>query len=119
MDADHPSNGVLFPRRNTHASLVVPATPSRGWDVAPPPASQPPVPSLIPAWKGKAALREAGLLGAVEVAVAAAGGRIQDAWVGASEWSRESEFLLSMASSLGLIEKQLDEMFRLANSIKS
>ena len=44
------------------ASLVVPATPSRGWDVAQPPASQSPVPQVIPAWKGKAALREAGLL---------------------------------------------------------
>ena len=31
------------------ASLVVPATPSRGWDVAQPPASQPPVPPVIPA----------------------------------------------------------------------
>ena len=31
------------------ASLVVPATPSRGWDVATAPASQPPVPMAIPA----------------------------------------------------------------------
>lgn len=31
------------------ASLVVPVTPSRGWDVATAPASQPPVPALIPA----------------------------------------------------------------------
>ena len=61
------------------ASLVMPATPSRGWDVTPPPASQPPVPPVITAWKGKAALRETGLLDAVEVAVAAACGRVQDA----------------------------------------
>ena len=31
------------------ASLVVPETPLRGWDVVPPPASQPPVPPVIPA----------------------------------------------------------------------
>lgn len=44
------------------ASLVVPATPSRGWDVPAVPEARPPVPAVIPAWKGKAALREAGLL---------------------------------------------------------
>ena len=101
------------------ASLVVPATPSRGWDVAPPPASPPPVPPVIPAWKGKAALREAGLLDAVEVAVAAVGGRVHDAWIGASEWSRDSDFLLSLAVGLGLSRHQSDEMFRAADSIQS
>lgn len=101
------------------ASLVVPATPSRGWDVALPPASQPPVPPVIPAWKGKAALREAGLLDAVENAIAAAGGRVQDAWAGASEWDRSSEFLLSLAAKLGLTTNQIDEMFRAADAVKS
>jgi hypothetical protein len=78
------------------ASLIVPTTQSRGWDFTPPPVSQPPVPPVIPAWKGKVALREAGLLNAVEAAVATASGRVQDAWVGASEWSRDSDFLLSL-----------------------
>jgi hypothetical protein len=100
-------------------SLVVPATPSRGWDVVAPPASPAPVPPVIPAWKGKAALREAGLLNAVEAAVAAAGGRVQDAWTDASEWSRDSEFLLSLAAGLGLPRQQIDEMFRSADSIQS
>jgi len=101
------------------ASLVVPATPSRGWDVVAPPASQPPVPIVIPAWKGKAALREAGLLDAVEVAVAAAGGRVQDAWAGAAEWSRHSEFLTDLAVALGLSADQIDQMFRNADAIES
>ena len=101
------------------ASLVVPATPSRGWDVAKPPASQPPVPTVIPAWKGKAALREAGLLDAVEAAVAAAGGRVHNAWAGASDWSRDSDFLIALAGSLGLTEQQVDEMFRSADAIQS
>ncbi|MCC6629111.1 MAG: hypothetical protein IT340_17110, partial [Chloroflexi bacterium] len=39
-------------------SLVVPEKPSRGWDVAEVPEARPPVPPVIPAWKGKAALRE-------------------------------------------------------------
>ena len=55
------------------ASQVAPSTPSRRWDVPAAPASQRPVPALIPAWKGKAALREAGLLDAVEASVAKAG----------------------------------------------
>ncbi len=101
------------------ASLIVPATRSRGWDVTPPPASQPPVPPVIPAWKGKAALREAGLLDAVEAAIAAAGGRIQEAWAGASEWSRDSDFLLSLAMGLGLNTQQVDNMFRTADAIQS
>lgn len=69
-----------------HASVIRPATPHRVLSLpvlAPAPA---PVPERVPAWKGKAALWEAGLLDAVEAAVAAAGGRAQDAWTRASEW---------------------------------
>lgn len=101
------------------ASLVLPATASREWDVAPPAASPRPVPPVIPAWKGKAALREAGLLEAVEVAVAAAGGRVQDAWTGASEWSRDSDFLLSLAAALGLSGQQVSDLFQSADAIQS
>ncbi len=100
-------------------SLVVPATPSRGWDVVAPPASPAPVPPVIPAWKGKAALREAGLLESVEAAVAAAGGRVQDAWTGASEWSRDSEFLTALAANLGLSSASVDDLFRLAAAMQS
>ena len=62
---------------------------------------KPPVPSVIPAWKGKQALREAGLLGKVEAAVQAAGGRVRDAWDGAAEWDRGSESLADLAAALG------------------
>jgi hypothetical protein len=98
--------------------LVVPATPSRGWDIASPPASQPPVPPTIPAWKGKAVLREAGLLDVVEAAVAAAGGRMQDAWVGASAWDRGSELLAAVISQLGLNPDEADRLFREAERIQ-
>ena len=77
------------------------------------------MPPVIPAWKGKAALREAGLLDAVEVAVAVAGGRVQDAWSGASEWDRSSEFLMSLAEGLGLNVEQVDALFRSADAIQS
>jgi hypothetical protein len=107
------------PEAAFQASLVVPTTPSREWDVTAPPASPPPVPSVIPAWKGRAALREAGLLDAVEAAVTAAGGRVQDAWSGASEWDRRSDFLQALAAVLGLDNLQVDQMFRDAAAIQS
>ena len=71
------------------ASQVLPDTPSRGWDMAPlpEPGSPPAAPQSIPAWKGKAALREAGLLESVERAVNVAGGRVRDAWDGAVTWA--------------------------------
>jgi hypothetical protein len=65
------------------------------------------------------ALREAGLLGAVEATVAAAGGRVQDAWVGASEWSRDTAFLLTLATDLGLTDMDIDRLFLVAAGIRS
>lgn len=102
------------------AAAVMPATPNRCFALpAPPPAVASPVPATIPAWKGKAALREAGLLNAVEAAVAEAGGRVQDAWVGAPAWDRGSEFLSDLAVVLGLSADQIDQMFREADAIRS
>jgi hypothetical protein len=102
------------------AAAVAPATPNRCFALpAPPPAVASPVPATIPAWKGKAALREAGLLDAVEAAVAAAGGRVHDAWAGASEWSRDSDFLLILAEGLGLPSGQVDALFRSADAMQS
>lgn len=107
------------PNSAFQASLVIPASPARRWDVTAVAEPQPPVPSVIPAWQGKAALREAGLLDAVEASVAAAGGRVQDAWTGASEWSRNSDFLLSLTPSLRLTNHDVDRLFLLASEIKS
>ena len=78
----------------------------------------PPGPAVSPAWTGKAALREAGLLGAVEVAVEKAGGRVRDAWTGAAEWQHGSAFLSDLASALGLSVDQVDQMFRAADVIR-
>ena len=96
------------------AAAVAPATPNRCFALPAPTTAELPVPPVIPAWKGKAALREAGLLDAVEAAVAAAGGRVQDAWAGASEWSRDSDFLRTLAEGLGLPYSQVDALFRSA-----
>ncbi len=100
-------------------SQIAPATPSRSFGLALAPPTAPAVPASIPAWKGKAALREAGLLETVEAAVSGAGGRVQDAWAGASEWSRNSDFLYSLAAGLGLNAQQIDGLFRAADAIQS
>jgi hypothetical protein len=56
--------------------------------------------TVVPAWKGKAALREAGLLGVVEAAVENAGGRARNAREGVAEWRRKSDFLSDLAGAL-------------------
>jgi hypothetical protein len=78
------------------------------------------MPPVIPAWKGKAALREAGLLTAAEMAVASAGARVQDAWAGASEWSRDSALLSDLAGTLGLdlTKQQIDDVFQAADAMR-
>ena len=101
------------------ASVITPATPHRVLSLPVLAPATAPVPGHIPAWKGKAALRETGLLESVEAAVQAAGGRVQDAWAGASEWSRDSDFLLSLAAGLGLPKQQIDAMFCAADAIQS
>ena len=75
-------------------------------------------PQSIPAWKGKAALREAGLLETVEATAQAAGGRVRDAWDGAATWDRSSEFLADLATALGLSAGRVDQMFREAEAIQ-
>lgn len=101
------------------AAAVIPTAPNRGLSLPPmPPPEEPPVQAVIPARKGKVALREAGLLATVEAAVHAAGGRIRDAWEGASEWERSSDFQLSLATGIGLANAQVDELFRAADAIQ-
>lgn len=68
----------------------------------------------MPAWKVKAAPREAGLLGRVE----ATDGRVRDVWEGASEWDRDAGFLTGLAGSLGLTADQVDQLFREAEAIR-
>ena len=89
LDARYHLNAAwhgVEPPEEFRAVAVAPKTPTRSFALPPrQPPVEPPVPSVIPAWKGKAALREVGLLDMVEAAVQAAGGRVHDAWDGAAE----------------------------------
>lgn len=101
------------------AAAVAPATPTCSYSLPPPPPPvEPPVPVVILVWKGKVALREAGLLNRVEAAVQAMGGRTRDAWEGAAEWERTSEYMAAMAMALGLTADQIDKLFRNADAIQ-
>ena len=57
-------------------------------------------------------------LDAVEAAVQTAGGRVRDAWDGAAQWDRGSEFLADLVGALGLKGEQVDQMFREADAIR-
>ena len=123
LDARYHVNAAwhgVEPPASFAASAEAPGTPSRSFArPSRPPPVEPPVPAVIAAWKGKAALREAGLLDAVEAAVEKAGGRVRDAWEGAAEWQRGSAFLSDLAGALGLSVGQVDQMFRDADVIRS
>lgn len=123
LDARYHINGAwhgMDPPEVFQAVAVTPTTPNRSFFLPPtPPPVEPLVPAMIPAWKGKVVLREAGLLGEVDAAITAAGGRLQDAWVGASEWERNSEFLSELAVTLGLSAGAVDQMFRDADVTQS
>ena len=100
------------------AAQVTPTAPTRGFADRPPDSPlEPPVPGVVAAWKAKEVLAQRGLLDDVETAVAAAGGLVQRAWVGAAEWSRDSRFIGELTKVLGLEAGDVDEMFRTADAI--
>ena len=77
----------------------------------------PTVPAEVPRWQARRALLDAGLLDAVEAAVAAADRHIQITWADAPNIVRNSPFVTAMAAALGLTNEQLDALFVAAKKI--
>lgn len=79
------------------------------------------VPESVSRAQGKAALYSAGLLQAVEDYIEGLVGeekvRATLAFNETNEWRRDSPFLIQAATTLGLTEQQLDNLFILADSI--
>lgn len=79
------------------------------------------VPESVSRAQGKAALYSAGLLQAVEDYIEGLVGeekvRATLAFNETNEWHRDSPFLTQAATTLGLTEEQLDNLFILADSI--
>lgn len=77
-----------------------------------------PVPSVVPLWKARAALRQANVFDAVAAAVAASNNAVmQEAWEYAAEVRRDSAFIAALAPAIGLTSAQLDTLFIAADSI--
>ena len=91
--------------------------PQGSWTPPPPPPVPAPVPAEVPQWQARRALLAAGLLTAVEAAVAAASQDIQITWEYAPNIVRNSPFIAAMAPALGLTDAQIDDLFRAAAAI--
>jgi len=64
--------------------------------------------------QAKIAMMQAGVLSAVEAAVAAADPAVQMAWADAIEFRRFSPTILALSAQLGMTDTQLDDLFRAA-----
>ena len=64
--------------------------------------------------QAKIAMMQAGVLPAVEAAVAAADPAVQMAWADAIEFRRFSPTILALSAQIGLTDTQLDDLFRAA-----
>ena len=76
-----------------------------------------PVPEEVPQWQARRALHAAGLLTAVEAAVAASSEDIKITWEYAPNIRRDSPMIAALAPALGLTGEQLDDLFRAAAAI--
>lgn len=85
----------------------------------------PPLPARIPReianWRARAVLELAGLLPAVESAIASMGGPdgivVRHAWQSGAPLARRGATVLSLAPALGLSDSQIDQMFIQADSL--
>lgn len=75
------------------------------------------VPTTISIRQAKLALLQTGLLDDVEAAIAQADRAIQIEWEYAIEFKRDWPALISLASVIGLTDKQLDDLFILASNL--
>lgn len=75
------------------------------------------IPSVITCVQGRLALLQAGLLDAVESSIKSATREVQIFWEFATEWHRSNAVLISLGTTLGLSEPQVDDLFRIAKGL--
>lgn len=98
-----------------------------GENFEPPPEPEPPEPDraaeresmVCSRFQAKAALYLAGLLPAVEAAIAQADPVTQIAWAEAVEYRRNSPTILALAGAMELTDEQVDNLFRTAMQIEA
>ncbi len=81
------------------------------------PALPPTVPQEVTMRRARLALHSAGLLDAVEAAVAAASRAVQIEWEFAGTVNRTWPTLLALQTPLGLTDQQIDDLFTLAATL--
>lgn len=80
-------------------------------------SSADPVPAEVTRFQALAAMHNAGLLAAVETAVAVADPFTQIAWNNATGFLRASPTIAALQAAVGLSEAQVDDLFRAAAQI--
>lgn len=75
------------------------------------------VPQRVSPYQARQALHAAGLLDAIEAAIATADRSVQIAWEYALTIERTSPLIATMTPALGLTEQQVDDLFRAAAQI--
>lgn len=70
-------------------------------------------------FQGRVALANAGLLGQVEAAIAAADEKTKVAWEYALEWRRTSPMIESLMVAMNISEAQADALFKAAQTIQA
>jgi hypothetical protein len=99
----------------TYADLIA-STRARVPPYIPPP---PEIPFSVTPFQAKAALLGAGLLPAVEAAIAAASPIAQLAWLDATAFTRDSPTIAALSAQLGLTPAQVDALFTVAATIEA
>lgn len=77
------------------------------------------VPYSVTPFQAKAAIYNAGLLPAVQAAIAAASPIAQLAWSDATEFTRDSPTIAALSAQLGLSSAQVDALFVAAAAIEA
>ena len=120
--------GTMYVNPDTGELLTIShplQTPPPGWELVtgdlPEPA--PTIPRVVSRAQGKGALMAAGLWSAVVAYVESIADSEERAWAELSvydvnEWERDSPFLLTAATALGLTEQQVNDLFVAAAQIR-
>lgn len=96
---------------------VVGVTTIEDYVASPPEPVTPVVPQSVTMRQARLALHTAGLLASVEAAIAAAGVEAGIEWEYAQTVDRAAGLVPTMATTLGMTNKQLDDLFILAASL--
>jgi len=77
------------------------------------------VPQVVSRFQARQALAEAGLLPAVEAAIAQSDAKTRRAWADVVEFNRASRTVITLSAGLGLSSAQVDALFIVASTIQA